>query len=160
MTTVSSNNNANLRVLFWLAWTIFFGVGSLVIVGFRDRDTNYGVRPGDYSLRVIDSTEFANLSKEQAAGWDLIPDSTKYVQVVIKNPFVFSHVRGWVLPILLFAIAALISYLRYHGLPRQGVIATTAPKAGPVLSMAGEQSHATEPAVGSVSKSGSIAPAR
>ena len=160
MTTVSSNNNANPRVLFWLAWPIFFGVGSLVIVGLWHRDNNYGIRPGDYSLRVIDSTEFANLSPDQTARWDLIPGSNKYVEVVIKNPFVFSHVFGAVLPIVLFSFVALISYLWCHGLPRQGVIAKTAPKTGPVESMTGEQSHATEPPVGSVLQSTSISPAR
>ena len=134
MTTVSSNNNANPRVLFWLAWPIFFGVVSLVIVGLWHRDNNYGVRPGDYSLRVIDSTEFAKLSPEQTARWDPIPESNKSVQVVIRNAFVFSHVFGQVLPIILFAIVALISYLWCHGLPRQSVIATTAPKTGPVES--------------------------
>jgi hypothetical protein len=160
MTTVSSNNKANPRVLFWLAWPIFFGVASLMIVGLWHRDNNYGVRPGDYSLRVIDSTEFAKLSPEQTARWDLIPGSDKYAQVVIKNPFVFSHVLGQVLPLILFAIVALIAYLWCHGLPQQCVVTTTAPKTGPVEPIAGEQSHATEPAVGSVLQSASIAPAR
>ena len=126
MTTVSSNNNPNPRVLFWLAWPIFFGVVSLAIVGLWHRDNNYGVRPGDYSLRVIDSTEFAKLSPEQTARWDLIPDSDKYVQVVIENPFVFSHVLGQVLPVILFAIVALISYLWCHGLP-QGEVWSSLP---------------------------------
>lgn len=144
MTTASSNNNANPRVVFWLAWTIFFGVGSLAIVRLWHRENNYGVRPGDYSLRFIDSTEFANMNPEQTASWDPIPGSNKYVQVVIKNPFVFSHVLGAVLPILLFAIAALISYLRCHGLPGQCFIATTAMKTSPVESMAGEPCDAPQ----------------
>ena len=137
MTNISSTGDANSRVLFWLMWPIFWGVASLVIVGLWHRDNNYGVRPGDYSLRTIDSTDFAKLSQEQTARWDLIPDSDKYVQVVIKNPFVFSHVLGQVLPGILFAIVALISYLRCHGLPRRSAIIATAPKMRPGESIAG-----------------------
>ncbi len=137
MTKVSSTGDANPHVLVWLVWSIFWGIASLVIVGLWHRDNNYGVRPGDYSLRTIDSTDFAKLSPEQTARWDLIPDSDKYVQVVIKNPFVFSHVLGQVLPGILFAIVALISYLRCHGLPRRSVIITTAPKMRPGESIVG-----------------------
>lgn len=121
MSSVLSNNNANPRVLVWLAWPIFFGVWSLVVGGLWHRDNNYGVGPGNYSLQIIDLTEFANLSPDQASGWDLIPGSNMYGKVVIKNPFVFSHVFVAVAPILLFAFVALISYLWYHGLPRQDV---------------------------------------
>jgi hypothetical protein len=67
---------------------------------------------------------------------------------------------GQVLPLILFAIVALIAYLWCHGLPQQCVVTTTAPKIGPVEPIAGEQSHATEPAVGPVLQSASIAPAR
>jgi hypothetical protein len=54
----------------------------------------------------------------------------------------------------------LIAYLWCHGLPQQCVVTTTAPKIGPVEPIAGEHSHATEPAVGPVLQSASIAPAR
>lgn len=128
MHKVSSSSNSNPRVLFWLAWPIFFGIGSLLIVGLWHRDNSYGVRPGDYSLRIIDSTEYAKLSLDQTERWDLIPDSDKYVQITIKNPFVFSHVLTGALPGILFAVVALISYLWCHGLPRRTVPEKTAPK--------------------------------
>ena len=128
MHKVSTSSNSNPRVLFWLAWPIFFGIGSLLIVGLWHRDNSYGVRPGDYSLRIIDSTEYAKVSSDQTEKWDLVPGSDKYVQITIKNPFVFSHVLTGALPGILFAVVALISYLWYHGLPGRTVCVTTAPK--------------------------------
>ena len=136
-----SNSHSNPAVLFWLAWSIFFGIGTLLMVGLWHRDNSYGVRPGDYSLRVIDSTEYAKLSQDrtEVERWELIPDSNKYVQITIKNPFVFSHVLAAALPSILFAGIALISYLWCHGLPRRATpapIATTAskmPAAGPIV---------------------------
>ena len=128
MHKVPSCSNSNPHVLVWLAWTILFGIASLLIVGLWHRDNSYGVRPGDYSLRIIDSTEYAKLSLDPTERLDLIPDSDKYVQITIKNPFVFSHVLTGALPGILFAVVALISYLWCHGLPRRTVPVTTAPK--------------------------------
>lgn len=119
MTKDSSSDGASPRVLFWLVWLVFWVVGSLVIVGYLHRDNNYGVRPGDYGLRTIDSTEFATLAAEQQSGWDQVPGSDKYVRIIIKSPFIFSHVLTQLLPVLLFAIVALFSYLRWHRLPRR-----------------------------------------
>ena len=127
MTRDSSSSGGSPRVLFWLVWIVFWGVGSLVIVGGLHRDNNYGVRPGDYSLRTIDSTEFAELAPEQQMGWDHVPGSEKYIRIIIKSPFIFAHVRTHVLPILLFAMVGLVSYLRWHGLPSRTVAVNPSP---------------------------------
>ena len=137
MTTASSNSSAEPLVFLWLAWPIFFGVASLAIVGVWHRDNSYGLRPGDYRLSVIDSTAFAKLSPEQAASWDLISGSDKYVQVVVKNPFVFRHVLAGALPGILFAVSALMSYLWCHGLPARKVSLPTSPTMPTVEPIAG-----------------------
>lgn len=110
-------HGANPRVLFWLVWLVFWGTGSLVIVGYLHRDNNYGVRPGDFELRTIDSTEFAKLKPEQQTSWNRVRNSDAYVKIIIKSPFVFSHVRTQVVPLLVFAMITLVSYVRWHRLP-------------------------------------------
>ncbi len=102
---------------FSIVWIVFWGIGQLVIVGYMHRDNNYGLRPGDYSVRTMDAVEFARLTPEQQIGWDSISGSDKYVLVYVKNPFVFSQVSPQLIMNMIFAMLALFWYVRGHGLP-------------------------------------------
>jgi len=85
-------------------------VSHLVIVGYLHRDNNYGVRAGDYNIRTIGATEFAELAPDLQSHWVAVPDSDAYVHIIIKNSFVFLHVRNALMPALAMAIAALFLY--------------------------------------------------
>ena len=97
-----------------LLLAVVFVVSQLVIVGFWHRDNNYGVRPGDYKVRTISAAEFAELAPENQKNWTNIPNADAYLRIVIRNPFVFSHVRSALVPMLVFALAALVFHVRSY----------------------------------------------
>lgn len=89
-------------------------VSQLVIIGYWHRDNNYGVRPGDYQIRTVSAAEFAELAPEYQNDWINVPDSDAYIHIIIRNPFVFSHVTKALIPMLVFALAALVLYVRCY----------------------------------------------
>lgn len=104
------------RILGCLLFMAFVSVVSdLVIVGYLHRDNNYGVRQGDYQIRAISSDKFAELAPEYQSSWIKMPDSDAYINIIIRNPFVFSHVSNALIPMLGFTIAALAFYARTYG---------------------------------------------
>jgi hypothetical protein len=89
------------------------------------------VPPDNFTLRVIDAAEFAKLSPDQQRLWSRIPESDRYAEVSIKNPFVFRLVFPYAAPGIVFAGVALISSLWNLLRPRRDAPAAVTPRMAP-----------------------------
>jgi|GEM_PF-4696436 len=95
------------RILFTvLAWIAC----QLVITGYWHRENNYGIRPGNYSLHAISAGEFQQLPAERQKYWTQ-QEADQYLQVTIKQPFIFRHIRDALIPILAVALGSYLAIL-------------------------------------------------
>jgi hypothetical protein len=85
------------------------------------------VPPDKFTLRVLNAAELAKLSPDQQKLWSRIPESDRYAEVSLKNPFVFRLVFPYAAPGIVFAGIALISSLWNPLRPRRDAPAAVTP---------------------------------
>ena len=137
MSKVSASCGSTSLVPFWIALSFWTGLSSLLILGLWLRANTYAVPPDNFTLRVLDSAELAKLSPDQQKLWSRIPESDRYAEVSIKNPFVFRLVCPYAAPGIAFAGAALISSLWIRLRPRRDVPAAVTPRMAPATPVGG-----------------------
>jgi len=137
MPKVAASCGSASLVPFWVALFFWTGISSLLILGLWLRANTYAVPPDNFTLRILDSAELAKLSPDQQKLWRQIPESDRYVEVSIKNPFVFRLVFPYAAPGIAFAGAALISSLWIRLRPRRDVPVAATPRMAPATPVGG-----------------------
>ena len=111
MPKVAASCRSTSLVPFWFALSFWAGLSSLLILGLWLRANTYAVPPDNFTLRILNAAELAKLSPDQPKLWSRIPESDRYAEVSLKNPFVFRLVFPYAAPGIVFAGVALISSL-------------------------------------------------
>ena len=137
MSKVSASCGSTSLVPFWIALSFWTGLSSLLILGLWLRANIYAVPPDNFTLRVLDADELVKLSPDQQKLWSRIPESDRYAEVSIKNPFVFRLVFPYAAPGIAFAGAALISSLWIRLRSRRDVPVAATPRMAPATPVGG-----------------------
>ena len=137
MPKVAASCGSTSLVPFWIALSFWTGLSSLLILGLWLRANTYAVPPDNFTLRILDSAELAKLSPDQQKLWSRIPESDRYAEVSIKNPFVFRLVFPYVAPGIAFAGAALISSRLIPLRRRRDASAAVTPRLAPAEHFSG-----------------------
>jgi hypothetical protein len=127
MPKVAASCRSTSLVPFWIALSFWAGLSSLLILGLWLRANTYAVPPDNFTLRVLNAAELAKLSPDQQKLWSRIPESDRYAEVSLKNPFVFRLVFPYAAPGIVFAGVALISSLWNPLRPRRDAPAAVTP---------------------------------